>query len=153
MTSSRHPDQTGCKTRARTHPRWREQFLLYLEQTSCVTRSAEHAGVSTARAYRARRTEPEFANAWLAALARGYEHLELEVLRRLREGDLLAQGESKYDLASAIRLLRLHRDTVLQAHADERNVTPAEIRASIDRKIAEIRQRIASDYPASKEVQ
>lgn len=118
-----------------------------------MTRSAERAGVSTARAYRARRTEPEFASAWLTALARGYEHLELEVLRRLREGDLLAQGETKYDFASAIRLLRLHRDTVLQAHADERNVTPAEIRASIDRKIADIRQRIAGDCPSSKEVQ
>lgn len=67
------------------------------------------------------------------------------MLRRLREGDLLTKDGVKYDFASAIRLLGLHRDNMLRFHADQRNVTAAEIRASIDRKIADIRQRIADE--------
>lgn len=153
MTQSRQPATAGCNAHGRAHPRWRERFIANLEQCSCVTRSAERAGISTARAYRARRNEPEFARAWLLALARGYEDLEMEVLRRLRDGDLLAQDGVKYDFSSAIRLLGLHRESTMRAHAERRNVSAAEIRASIDRKIADIRQRIADHDQQAKDGQ
>ncbi|KPP94101.1 hypothetical protein [Erythrobacter sp. HL-111] len=150
MMAPPHPAATGCKTRRRVHPRWRERFIAELEQTSCVRLAAERAGVSPARAYRARKTEAEFDRAWGAALAMGYEDLEMEVLRRLRQGDFMTQDGTKYDFAGAIRLLALRRDATARAEPERRDVTPAEIRASIDRKIADIRHRIAGEEAAGE---
>lgn len=136
---------TKSKPRKRVSPRWRDRFIEELAQSSNVSRSADLAGITTSVAYRARTNEPEFARRWLAALWEGYEHLELEVLRRLREGDQQAGDASKYDFANAIRLLNAHRDNASKAQAEQRNVSAAEIRASIDRKVEEIRSRIQQE--------
>lgn len=124
---------------------WRATFLDHLAETSNVTASAAEAGVSPGRAYKVRREDPEFARAWLAALWEGYTHLEMEVVRRLRAGDHSANDKSRYDFANAVRLLAAHRDNASQAMAQQRNVSAAEVRASIDRKVEEIRQRIRQE--------
>lgn len=124
---------------------WRSKFLDHLAESSNVSESARQAGINSSRAYKVRRAEPEFARAWLAALWEGYVHLEMEVLRRLREGDQQAANADKYDFANAIRLLNAHRENAARAQAEERNVSAAEIRASIDRKVESIRQRIRDE--------
>lgn len=126
---------------------WRTTFIETLAVTSNVARAAAAGGVSTARAYRTRRAEPEFARAWRAALAEGYLHLEMEVIRRLREGDLTVVEGQKFDFANAIRLLSAHRNAASGDSGRERYVSAAEVRASIDRKIEEIRRR-AKPKPA-----
>ncbi|MDY7097494.1 MAG: hypothetical protein SXU28_05095 [Pseudomonadota bacterium] len=139
----------GCsktETQQRDEPgldrHWRTRFLDHLAESSNVTKSAEQAGINASRAYRTRRDEPEFARQWLAALWEGYSHLEMEVLRRLREGDIVAGEKDKYDFANAIRLLAAHRENAARAQAEQRNVSAAEIRASIDRKVEAIRLQI-----------
>ena len=121
---------------------WRGLFLDVLAESSNVSESARRAGINPSRAYKVRREEPEFARAWLAALYEGYIHLEMEVVRRLREGDMQTENKDKYDFANAIRLLSAHRDTAAQAQAQQRNVSAAEVRASIDRKVEAIRQQV-----------
>ncbi len=134
---------------------WRSHFLDFLAESSNVTKSAERAGVNPSRAYKLRREDPEFARAWLVALWEGYSHLEMEILRRLREGDQKACGPKtddletgksaaadKYDFANAIRLLNAHRESAIKAHAQQQNVSAAEVRASIDRKVEAIRQQV-----------
>lgn len=121
---------------------WRGLFLDYLAESSNVTASARRAGINPSRAYKIRREEPEFARQWLAALWEGYIHLEMEVLRRLREGDQQTERADKYDFANAIRLLVAHRENASRAQAMQRNVSAAEIRASIDRKVERIRQQV-----------
>lgn len=91
---------------------WRYTFLAVLAETSNVTRAAEAANVSTARAYKMRREEPEFRRAWREALTEGFEHLELELLRRLREAEFTTPDGGKYDFANAFRILAAHRGTV-----------------------------------------
>ena len=125
--------------------RWREHFIDALAQTSNVTQSAKEAGVAPCVAYRLRRTDAAFARRWLTALWEGYVHLEMEVLRRLREGDLQTESGEKYDFANAIRLLAAHRDTAAQAQAAQRNVSAAEVRASIDRKVEKIRLQVMAE--------
>ncbi|MEM7667139.1 MAG: hypothetical protein AAF250_14885, partial [Pseudomonadota bacterium] len=117
---------------------WQEVFLDSLAETSNVRKSARKAKRSASFVYKARRENAEFANAWLAALWEGYAHLEMEVLCRLREGDQNGKDDAKYDFANAIRLLNAHRDNAARAQAQQRNVSAAEVRASIDRKIAAI---------------
>lgn len=121
---------------------WRILFLDHLAETSNVKSSAAYAGVSFERACRTRREEPEFARQWLAALAEGYVHLEMEILRRFREGDFKAADAERYDVANAVRLLAAHRDSAASVQARTRDVSSAEVRASIDRKIEEIRRRV-----------
>ncbi|WP_300597278.1 hypothetical protein [Erythrobacter sp.] len=146
MTASRNRTKIKRQLKEGEEPglnrHWRGLFLDYLAETSNVSASARRAGINPSRAYKVRREEPEFARAWLAALWEGYAHLEMEVLRRLREGDNLAGEKDKYDFANAIRLLGAHRENAVRAQAEQRNVNAAEIRASIDRKVEAIRLQI-----------
>ncbi|WP_081095197.1 hypothetical protein [Erythrobacter donghaensis] len=130
--------------------RWRVVFLDHLAESSNVTASAAKAGISVSRVYKVRREETEFARQWLAALAEGYLHLELEVVRRLREGDFKAGEDGKFDFANAIRLLAAHRDNAARGASQVRDVSAAEVRASIDRKIDDIRRRIARQKAAAE---
>ena len=123
-------------------PHWQKTFLDHLAESSNVTESASVAEVTSSVAYLHRRQDPEFARAWMFALYEGYLHLEMEVLRRLRDGDLQTEGKEKYDFANAIRLLNAHRDNAARAQAEQRNVSAAEVRASIDKKVEAIRQQI-----------
>lgn len=124
---------------------WRGLFLDYLAETSNVSESARRTGINPSRAYKVRREEPEFARQWLSALYEGYLHLELEVIRRLREGDMKTANDEKYDFANAIRLLAAHRDNAARAQAEARNVSAAQVRASIDRKVEAIRQQVRAE--------
>jgi len=150
--AKRGPAQTNATTQTAqattTDRHWRTRFLDRLAESSNVTRSAEHAGIEISRAYRLRRAEPDFARQWQTALAEGYSHLEMEVLRRLREGDFKTADGEKFDFANAIRLLAAHRDSAASGQSHGRDVSPAEVRASIDRKIEEIRRRMAKEKPS-----
>ncbi|WP_241765971.1 hypothetical protein [Erythrobacter longus] len=66
----------------------------------------------------------------------------MEVVRRLREGEMHGTNKDKYDFANAIRLLTVHRENAARAQAEQRNVDAAAVRASIDRKIEDIRQQV-----------
>lgn len=121
---------------------WQKHFLDHLAESSNITESAKVAGVNPSRAYLVRRQDPDFARKWLFALAEGYMHLEMEVLRRLRHGDQKTPDSDKYDFANAIRLLNAHRDNAARAQAEQRNVSAAEVRASIDRKVEAIREQV-----------
>lgn len=146
LSQTRAPAPSQANTTA-TDRHWRTRFLDHLAESSNVTRSAEHAGIEISRAYRLRRAQPEFAQAWQVALSEGYSHLEMEVLRRLREGDFKTGDGEKFDFANAIRLLAAHRDSASTTQSRERDVSAAEVRASIDRKIEEIRRRLAKSKP------
>jgi hypothetical protein len=143
--AKRDPARTNAPTKssASTDRNWRGRFLDHLAETSNVTRSAEHAGVDVSRVYRLRRAQPDFARQWQVALSEGYSHLEMEVLRRLREGNFKTTDNEKFDFANAIRLLAAHRDSATVGQSRERDVSAAEVRASIDRKIEEIRHRMS----------
>lgn len=128
---------------------WRKRFIETLTATSNLQRAAEAAKVPLARAYEIRRSDAEFARAWQAAIADGYITLELEVIRRLREGDIKTGSGDKFDFANAIRLIAAHRDGMVRGGQGEtRNVSVAEVRASIDRKIEEVQRRVARQKAA-----
>ncbi len=129
---------------------WRKRFLETLVVTSNVALAADAACVTSARAHHARRAEPDFARAWQAAMADGYINLELEVIRRLREGDVMTANGDRFDFANAIRLLATQRETQTRGAGQVRDVSAAEVRASIDRKIEDIRRRMARQKAAAE---
>lgn len=146
MAAQSSRTRIDCKNEKGGTPRskrnWRSLFLNRLGDSSNVANAARHAGISTSRAYQVRRKDSEFAQQWLAALQEGYAHLEMEVLRRLRDGDFQTEDGSKYDFANAIRLLAAHRDNAVKASTSDNDISAAEVRASIDQKVEAIRAQV-----------
>ncbi|GGB88653.1 hypothetical protein GCM10011494_03680 [Novosphingobium endophyticum] len=130
---------TGGEDKLNRH--WRGTFLAGLAETSNVTAASAAAGVHPSRPYKVRRHEPEFARAWRAALLEGYEHLEMELLHRLRFGEP-KDAEMKFDNTAALRLLGLRRDTVARERAIRVNEDLAAVRASIQAKLAQLREQV-----------
>ena len=130
---------------------WPDIFINHLAETSNVKASADAAGVSQTLVYKRRRTVPAFARAWYAALAEGYDTLEMELLERLRTGrleDELPDGtKRKFDIGTAFKCISAHRDTVLREKArrslSDEVTTMAAINAKIDAMRARQDQAIA----------
>ncbi|HTM94674.1 MAG TPA: hypothetical protein VL100_02495 [Croceibacterium sp.] len=129
---------------------WQRKFLAALAETSNVAAAARKAGISASAAYEARRKNRAFADSWQAALAEGYDNLEIELLRRLREGELkpaagARRGVRSYDNGIALRLLMAHREARAKQEAVRANVSAAEVRAAIDRKLAAIKKQVLAE--------
>jgi hypothetical protein len=127
---------------------WREQFLACLAETSNVTAAAQCADISLSWVYKTKREDRGFAEAWLVALCEGYDHLEIELLFRLRTGESRDVPANKYDNATALRLLLAHKDTRARFQAMQDNVTAEEIRASLDAKLARLREDVIASRQA-----
>ncbi|MBB4860058.1 hypothetical protein HNO88_003396 [Novosphingobium chloroacetimidivorans] len=114
-----------AKSRALRTPadkRWYAVFLAHLATTSNVAASARAADVSPTKVYDARRRDPDFYRAWQEALCEGYEHLEMALVQRLRDGEIkpasgAKRGTRVFDNATALRLLVAHRDSVVRQQA------------------------------------
>jgi hypothetical protein len=140
--------KTGSRaqTGAPRFPEWSKLFLAELAATSNVTASAKKAGIGTGTAYEARRTKPEFNRAWQQALCEGYDHLEMELLARLRGGEVkpapgAKRGVRAFDNATAFRLLAAHRDSAARQRAVRNHEDAEAIILSINAKLEQMRQR------------
>ena len=129
---------------------WRRLFLEALAESSNVSASAIAANVPLRTAYRERRKDSGFRAQWYEALLEGYEHLEMETLHRLRMGT--AKDDPKFDIANALRLLVLHKETVARERARREARDEDAILASINAKIdamsareKEVAQMLAED--------
>ncbi|OJW68774.1 MAG: hypothetical protein BGO57_09695 [Sphingomonadales bacterium 63-6] len=141
--------------RAATPPAssWRRAFLAALAETSNVARAARKAGVPISTVYDTRRKKPDFARQWRDALCEGYDNLEMELLGRLREGEIkrapgAKMGVRSFDNANAFRLLSVHREGAAQARAERAHLSAAEIRAALERKIAAMRAQVLARQEA-----
>ncbi|MXP40051.1 hypothetical protein GRI75_00140 [Altererythrobacter soli] len=134
---------------------WQRRFLAALAETSNVARAAKAAGVATSTVYDARRKSGEFRRRWQSALCEGYDNLEMELLGRLREGEIKRAASARtgvrtFDNATAFRLLSVHREAVEKERAGRANVTAAEVRASIERKVAALKARVLARQEAEQ---
>lgn len=118
-----------------------ERFLDELAETSNVAAAAAVAGLPVSRIYRLRRTDPDFARRWYAALAEGYDNLEMELLAHLRTGESAAADKRKFDAAAALRCLTAHRESVAREKGRRSLADEAATIASINAKIDAMRER------------
>jgi len=149
-------DAAGMTAAAETEDKltrhWRGTFLNELAATSNVTAAAAAAGVSSSRAYKLRGVENGFARQWREALLEGYEHLEMELLYRLRFGDP-KEGDRKFDNATALRLLGQHRETVARERAVREHEDVTEIRAAIEARLVRLREEVIARRAAEAEAE
>jgi hypothetical protein len=127
--------------------KWRQHFLAELALTSNVAASARKAKIDVSTAYKVRRSEPKFAREWFEALCDGYDNLEMDLLHRLREGELeggaaKSRARRKYDNATAFRLLAAHRAAVVRQRARRDDQEEEAIYASITAKLEQMRERV-----------
>jgi hypothetical protein len=120
--------------------------LAELAVTCNVAAAARKAGVPTTTVYDARRNDAVFARKWQAALSEGYDNLELELLYRLRSGELKPPPTRKkavrtFDNANALRLLAAHREAAAQARAIREDDDADTILAGLNAKLERMRER------------
>jgi len=128
---------------------WRSEFLAKLAETSNVRQSCEAAGVNPSTVYDLRRRDAGFAQRWLDALCEGYDNLEMEMLHHLRSGE---RGDApKFNFAVALRMLLAHRETVNREKARRIDVDVEDVRASIDHKIAMMRESVLARRAAGSD--
>ena len=137
----------GASHGRRSNVHWRKDFLGELARTSNVAASARKAGVDVSTAYKARRSETRFAREWFEALCEGYDNLEMDLLHRLREGELEGstakpRARRKYDNATAFRLLAAHRAAVVRQRARREDQDEEAVYASIHAKLDAVRERV-----------
>jgi hypothetical protein len=142
--------------KAKRPPRqWKDKFLAELARTSNVAAAARKADVDPGAVYKARRSDAEFYRNWQEALAEGYDNLEMDLLRRLRIGELTGGGPTKsrrkFDNAIAFRLLAAHREAVGRQKALRANEDEDAIIASINEKLSKMRvRRLAMEAETEK---
>lgn len=153
------PQPRGAATKQADEPtvaiHWTAIFLAALADTSNVAAAARKADIDVSTAYHRRRQDHEFNRKWQIALCEGYDNLEMELLYRLRTGELKPATGTKrasrsFDNATAFRLLAAHRESAARERARRDHVSAEEIRASIDRKVEELRRRVM-DAKAQRE--
>lgn len=133
-----------------------DRFIEALAESSNVRAAAEAAGLDPRKVYRLRRNDPEFARAWYAALAEGYDNLEMEMLEHLRAQGDRAQGEDaagaapsrKFDTATALRCLTAHRENVAREKGRRALADEVTTIASINAKIDLLRSRARANDKA-----
>lgn len=126
-----------------------ETFVVTLTETCNVVRSAKAAGFSANWAYRKRKRDAGFRNAWGQAVREGYAKLELVLLERAIKGTpkpvFRKDGSERiireYSTALAVALLRRHAETADSAAFEPAQEELEEMRARILERLDKVRIR------------
>jgi hypothetical protein len=141
------------KLRASSRRDWTKakeaKFLSVLADTCNVTRAAEEAGVSTGGAYKRRRENAAFRAGWLDAIAIAYQRLELVLLDRAFNGTekLVKRRDGndermlEYSNQLGLTLLKMHRDTAVEADTEFRPEDIEEVRERLLNKLKRLKAR------------
>lgn len=126
-----------------------ETFLSTLAETRNVTLAAAEAGVSASAAYRRRKLDAGFRGAWMEAIAMAYQRLEMVLLERafvgteklVRRKDGSEERMVEYPNQLALTLLKMHRDTAIEATTEIEPGDVEEVRTRILAKLERLRSR------------
>lgn len=127
------------------------EFLSILADTCNVTLAASEAGVSVSGAYKRRKADAAFRGAWLEAIGTAYQRLELVLLERafagtekiVRRKDGSEERMVEYPNQLALTLLKMHRDTAVEAATEVPADDVEEIRERLLEKLERLRKREA----------
>lgn len=124
-------------------------FLTTLAETCNVTAAAQAAGMSASGAYLRRKRVAAFRASWVEAIATAYRDLELVLLERALNGterivtkpNGSVERMREYPNQIALALLRMHRDTVVEAEQEPSQGEVAELRQRLFDKLERLRRR------------
>jgi hypothetical protein len=125
------------------------KFLRVLGETCNVSEACRQSGLSITVAYRRRKTDAAFRAAWIEAVGAAYQRLELVLLERAFVGteklitrrDGSEERMTEYSNQLGLTLLKMHRDTAIEAAPESEPDNIAEIRERLFNKLERLRRR------------
>jgi hypothetical protein len=123
-----------------------------------VTLACEAASVSSTSAYKRRKANAAFRNAWREAIGLAYQKLELVLIERALNGTekIVTKGEGReermreYPNHIALQLLKMHRETAIEATTDVPDDEADEARQRVLAKLGRLRDRVAAQANAGE---
>jgi hypothetical protein len=127
------------------------RFLGVLTETCNVSEACRKSGVPMTVAYRRRKMDAGFRASWNEAIAIGYQRLEAVLLDRAFNGtervvtkkDGSEERMREYPNQLGLMLLRMHRETAMEADSDLPEEDDNEIRERLVRKLQRMKIRDA----------
>lgn len=156
MTGGTKPQMREPGPRAWTKEK-EATFVSVLADTCNVTRAAEEAGVSASSAYWRTKENAAFRASWLEAIGVAYQRLELVLLDRAFNGtEKLVKRRNgsdermiEYSNQLGLTLLKMHRDTAVQADTEFQPDQIEELKERLLSKLRRLKQRDAQDNDES----
>lgn len=126
-----------------------KHFLSVLGDTCNVKLAAHEAEVSPQHAYARRKTHAAFRAGWIEAIGVAYGRLELILLDRALNGtekiverrDGSIERMVEYSNQVALTLLKMHRETAMEADEEIPSEDIAELRDKISKKLDRLREQ------------
>lgn len=125
------------------------KFLKVLGETCNVSEACRRSGVPMTVAYRRRKMDAQFRADWNETLAGAYSRLELVLLDRAFNGtekvitrkDGSVERMLEYSNQLGLQLLKMHRETVIEADSELPTEDVDEIRERLVRKLQRLKKR------------
>ena len=125
------------------------KFLRVLAETCNVSEACRRSGVPMTVAYRRRKMDAGFRAEWMEMIGIGYQRLEAVLLDRAFNGtervvtrkDGSEERMREYPNQLGLALLRMHRETAIEADSEMPAEDIAEIRERIVRKLQRMKRR------------
>ena len=132
------------------------EFLSVLAETCNVAEACRQTGVSDTSAYRRKKTDAAFRAGWLEAISTAYQRLELVLLDRAFNGvekvitrrDGSEERMVEYSNQLGLTLLKMHRDTAVEASTEILPENIEEIRERLITKLQRLRKRFEAEDAA-----
>ena len=130
-----------------------QTFFTALAETCNVKLAAETAGMSVAGAYWRRKRDAAFRAGWAEAIGAAYQRLERVMLDRALNGtekivvrkDGSEERMREYPNQIAMHLLKMHRDSAMQAIEEPDEADVADVRARLVEKLERLRRRFEAE--------
>lgn len=132
-------------------------FLSVLAATCNVSEACRVSGVPMTVAYRRRKADAAFRAGWLEAIGVAYQRLELVLLDRAFNGtekvvkrrDGSEERMLEYSNQLGLTLLKMHRDSAVEASTDLPPEDVDEIRERIIKKLQRLKKRHEAEQTAT----
>lgn len=125
------------------------RFLAVLAETCNVSEACRQSEVSVTTAYRRKRVDAGFRSEWIDAVATAYQRLELMLLERafigtekvVRRKDGSEERMMVYPNQLGLTLLKMHRDTAIEASTEFEPDQVEELKAKLMSKLRRLKGR------------
>ena len=126
-----------------------KEFLSVLAETCNVSEACRQSGIVLSTAYRRRKTDAKFRSGWREAIGIAFSRLELVLLERafvgteklIKRRDGSEERMTEYSNQLGLTLLKLHRDTAIEAAPESEPENIDEIRERLFDKLERLRKR------------
>jgi hypothetical protein len=125
------------------------EFLSVLAETCNVSEACRQSGIVLSTAYRRRKTDAKFRSGWREAIGIAFSRLELVLLERafvgteklIKRRDGSEERMTEYSNQLGLTLLKMHRDTAVEAAPENEPDNIEEIRERLFNKLERLCKR------------